>query len=186
MSKPGTILSVKSRAILETERLLLRELRQEDIAFVTAMLTHPEVMRYWPRPYTLQEAVEWIDRQQERYRTHGYGYWLAIEKASGQPVGQAGVLMQEVDGIEEVGIGYILHRPFWGRGFATEAARGCLHYAFETLRRDRVAILIRPENTSSLRVAQRLNVRLEKCTHYAGFEHLVFVLHRGEAEQETE
>jgi ribosomal-protein-alanine N-acetyltransferase len=175
---------VENRIILETERLLLRELTHNDLEFLTEMLAHPEVMRYWPRPYTPKEAVEWIDRHRERYRTHGYGYWLAIEKANRQPVGQAGVLMQEVGGVEETGIGYMLHRPFWGQGFATEAARGCLHYAFETLGRDRVVVLIRPENTSSLRVAQRLNVRLEKSTHYAGFEHHVFVLHRGEAEQE--
>lgn len=183
--KPGTILPVENRVILETERLLLRELTHNDLEFLTEMLAHPEVMRYWPRPYTPEEAGEWIDRHRERYRIHGYGYWLAIEKASGLPVGQVGVLMQEVDGVEETGIGYMLHRPFWGQGFATEAARGCLHYAFETLGHDRVVILIRPENAPSMRVAQRLNARLERSTHYAGFEHFVFVLHRRDMEQEA-
>lgn len=175
---------MKNRVIVETERLLLREMSQEDSAFVTAMLTHPEVMRYWPRPYTPQEAVEWIERHKERFRTHGDGYWLAIEKTGGQPVGQAGVLRQEVDGVEETGIGYILHRPFWGQGFATEAARGCLQYAFETLGRDRVVVLIRPENEASLKVARRLNAPLEKNTHYAGFEHHVFVINRPRADTE--
>lgn len=163
----------------------MRELTHNDLEFLTEKLAHPEVMRYWHRPSTPEEASEWIDRHRERYRTHGYGYWLAIEKASGQPVGQAGVLAQEVDGVEETGIGYILHRPFWGQGFATEAARGCLRYAFETLGRARVVILIRPENAPSLRVAERLNARLERSTHSAGFEHLVFVLHRREMERET-
>ena len=80
------------RAVLETPRLLLRELGVEDLDFIAELLGDPLVMRYWPRPYTREEAAEWIRRQQQRYARDGHGYWLAVEKASGQPVGQVGLL----------------------------------------------------------------------------------------------
>ncbi len=100
------------RVILETPRILLRELAEADLDFVATMLGHPEVMHFWPRPYTRPEAMDWIRRNQERYRRDGYGYWLALEKSTRQPIGQAGVLAQEVDGVIETSLGYILHRPF--------------------------------------------------------------------------
>src|SRR5262245_55994518 len=134
------------KLILETSRLVLRELAPEDIDFVAEMLGHPEVMRFWPRPYSRAEAADWIRRHQERYASHGYGYWLAIDKQSGLRVGQAGVLVQQVEGVAETGLGYIIHQPFWRQGLATEAAVACRQYAFERLDKERVIALIRPEN----------------------------------------
>jgi RimJ/RimL family protein N-acetyltransferase len=112
--------------ILETPRLILRELMLDDLDFVAEMLAHPEVMAFWPRPYTRDEAEAWIRRQQGRYTRDGYGYWLALDRTSGRPIGQAGLLALSVDSVAETGIGYIIHRPFWRQGYATEAARACL------------------------------------------------------------
>jgi [ribosomal protein S5]-alanine N-acetyltransferase len=166
------------RIIVETPRLILRELEESDIDFVAEMLGDPEVMRFWPRPYTREEAVQWIERFQERYELHGHGYWLAMEKETGQPVGQAGVLNQDVEGVLEIGLGWIMHRPYWRRGFATEAAIGCRDYAFTMENRERIIALIRPENTPSRGVAAKLGMNLEKSVQYSGFEHLVFVSNR--------
>jgi [ribosomal protein S5]-alanine N-acetyltransferase len=166
------------KIILETPRLVLRELEKSDIDFVAEMLEDEEVMRFWPRPYTREEAVQWIERFQERYELHGHGYWLAIEKETGQPVGQAGVLNQDMEGAVEIGLGWIMHRPYWRRGFATEAAMACREYAFEVEKRERVVALIRPENTPSRGVAAKLGMALEKSVPYSGFEHLVFVSNR--------
>jgi ribosomal-protein-alanine N-acetyltransferase len=162
--------------LLETARLVLREIDLDDLDFVAAMLAHPEVMRFWPKCYSREEAEVWIRRQQDRYARDGYGYWLVLDKAGGQPVGQAGLLKLEVDGIAEVGLGYIIHRPFWGRGFATEAAAASRDYAFETLGEQRVIAPIRPENIASQRVALKLGMQPQKRTMYAGFEHIIFCL----------
>ena len=164
--------------VLETSRLLLRELVPDDLDFVAAMLADPEVMRYWPRPYSREEAEDWVRRQRERYARDGYGYWLAVERATGRPVGQTGLLTVEVDGVEEAALGYIIHRPFWRRGFATEAAAAILDYAFGTLGKQRVIAPIRPENEPSLAVARKLGMAPERRTSFAGFEHLVFALTR--------
>jgi RimJ/RimL family protein N-acetyltransferase len=165
-------------SILETKRLILREMSLADLDFVAAMLAHPEVMHHWPKCYNREEAAEWIKRQQKRYATDGVGYWLALDKASGQPVGQAGLLVLQVDGVEEIGLGYIMHRPFWGNGFASEAAAASMDYGFKALGRSRFIALIRPENVPSQRVALKLGMKLEKSTHHADYRHLVFVTPR--------
>jgi len=69
-------------------------------------------------------------------------------------VGDCGLVIQEVDGIEELEVGYHFNRKYWGRGFATEAARACMDYAFERLGRRRVISMIRPDNAPSRRVAE--------------------------------
>ena len=163
------------RTILETPRLVLRELMLDDLDFVAEMLAHPEVMFFWPKLCTRDEAEAWIRRHQERYAHDGYGYWLALDKVSGQPIGQAGLLAQEVDGVEETGIGYIIHRPFWRRGYATEAALACRDYAFEKLGKERIVVLVRPENVVSQSVARKLGAQPERETVYAGLVHRVFV-----------
>jgi RimJ/RimL family protein N-acetyltransferase len=166
--------------ILQTPRLSLRELASADLDVVAAMLAHPDVMRFWPRCYTRAEAEDWIGRQRARYAQDGFGYWLAVERATGQPVGQAGLLALTVDGRADTALGYILHRPFWGQGFATEAGVACLDYAFTTLRLARVIAPIRPENTLSRAVAARLGLREGPATFYAGFTHLIYAITQAE------
>jgi RimJ/RimL family protein N-acetyltransferase len=163
------------KSVVETKRLILREMSLADLDFVGAMLAHPEVMHYWPKCYSREEAADWIKRQQKRYAADGVGYWLALDKASGRPVGQAGLLVQQVDGAEEIGLGYIIHRPFWRKGFASEAAAGSMDYALKALGRRRLVALIRPENVPSQGVALKLGMAVEKTTRHADFEHLVFV-----------
>jgi RimJ/RimL family protein N-acetyltransferase len=165
--------------ILETSRLILREMSLDDLDFVAAMLADPEVMRYYPKCYSRAEAGIWIERQMKRYARHGHGLWLVLDKATGQPVGQAGLLIQQVRGVEEKEVAYLTARPSWRRGFATEAARACRDYAFEVLGRQRVIALIRPENIPSQAVARKLGLQPEPDRiQHSGFEHIVFAVSR--------
>lgn len=157
-----------------TERLRLRELTLADLDFVEELMSHPEVMRFFAKCYSRAEAEDWVRRQRERYETVGHGYWLVEEKTLGHPVGQAGVMLIEVEGAELPALGYIIHRPYWGRGYATEAAAASRDYAFDTLGRRRVITLIRPENRASQRVAEKIGMRAERQTTFAGFEHVLF------------
>src|SRR5262245_551276 len=108
------------RGILETSRLRLRELGMGDLDFIAELMAHPEVMQFWPQVYNRFETETWIRRYQERYERDGCGYWLALNKDTGQPIGQAGLIVHELDGVMETDIGYIIHRPFWRQGYATE------------------------------------------------------------------
>src|SRR5260221_4850928 len=157
------------KPVLETARLVLREMSLADLDFIAEMLAHPEVMRFWPKCYDRDEAADWVRRQQARYAKDGVGYWLVLERATGQPLGQAGLLVLQVDGREEIGLGYIIHRPFWRKGFAVEAAAGDLDYTATQLGRDRVVDLVRPENLPSQAVARKVGMEVEKRTHHADY-----------------
>ncbi|HZZ73359.1 MAG TPA: GNAT family N-acetyltransferase [Pirellulales bacterium] len=164
---------------LQTERLILREMSLDDLDFVAAMLADPEVMRFYPKCYSRDEAAVWIERQQNRYAKHGHGLWLAVERDSQQPIGQVGLVIQRLEGIEEREVGYLVHRPFWRRGFALEGARACRDFAFDRLDRQRVLALIRPENVPSRGVASKLGMRpLPHSIVHSGFEHLVYAIER--------
>lgn len=162
-----------SDEVLRTERLVLRQLEPGDLDAVAEMLADPDVMRYWPRPHTREEAQAWIEKQLGRYARDGHGYWLVLDGASGTPVGQAGLMTLDVQGEPLVGLGYIVHRPFWRRGFATEASAGCLDHAFGPLGLERVIALIRPENVPSVGVADKLGMTPCGRTQFAGFDHLI-------------
>ncbi len=163
---------------LESKRLLLREMTFDDLDFVAEMLAHPEVMRFYPKRFNRSEARDWLQGQLWRYENHGYGLWLTLEKASSVTVGQVGLLRKKVLGQDEDEIGYLLHRPYWGRGYATEAAAAVRDYAFGRLERERVVSLIRPENLPSRRVAERLGMKPLDHETCWGWEHLVYGLTR--------
>jgi len=166
------------KQILQTDRLLLRELDSADLSFLLDLLSDPDVMRFWPNPLTKEECNDWLQRQRVRYEEHGYGYWLAINKAGGEPLGQAGLLQIEVDHRSETALGYIIRKAYWNRGYATEAAAGCLEYAFETLEVSRVIAPIRPGNTPSERVAVKMGMLPERTVAFAGFPHSIYVVTR--------
>jgi len=162
--------------IPETERLSFSELSHDDLDFVAEMLADPEVMRFYPKRHSRAESLEWIDRNRARYQRDGHGLWLVRERETGSPVGQVGLTLQDVNGTIEPEIGYLLHRTCWGRGLATEAARGVRDFAFDGLRLARVFSLIRPENRPSRRVAIRIGMRVVGRATHAGLDHLVHAI----------
>ncbi|MET0553487.1 MAG: GNAT family N-acetyltransferase [Vicinamibacteria bacterium] len=164
--------------ILETARLRLRELAPTDLDFVAEMLAHPEVMRFYPKRYARDEAAEWLDRQRARYRRDGHGLWLVEDRAGLTPIGQIGLVLQTVGGEALPEIGYLVHRPYWRRGYASEAARGVRDHAFAAFRYPRVISLVRPENAPSQGVARTLGMRPTTQTMHGGFVHDVWSVAR--------
>ena len=167
-----------TRWILETPRLKLREIEDSDIDFMAAMVGDPEVMRYYPMVYDRAGAQSWIDRARWRYAEQGTGFWLVIDRITNEPRGQVGVLQQEVEGVRESEVGYMIHRPYWRQGLAYEAAAACHDYLFHTLDQPRVIALVRPVNTPSQGVARKLGMTVEKRVMFRDYEHDVFVRHR--------
>jgi [ribosomal protein S5]-alanine N-acetyltransferase len=168
-------------SVFETERLRAREMSIGDLDFLASLLSDAEVMRFYPRRYDRSGARRWIERQLRRYERDGHGFWLVLERESDEPVGQVGLLMQSVDGRREPEVGYLIHRPFWRRGYATEAALATRDHALDERGYPRVISLIRPENLPSQGVARKLGMERERTTTFAGLEHWVFAVSRAEA-----
>lgn len=158
--------------ILETERVFLRELTQEDFAALCQILQDEETMYAYEGAFSDGEVQEWLDRQLARYGKYGFGLWAVISKESGELIGQCGLTMQPWKDGEVLEIGYLLRRDCWHRGYATEAARACKRYAFEVLHADEVCSIIRDTNTASQNVALRNGMTVRDCwtKHYRGVD----------------
>jgi RimJ/RimL family protein N-acetyltransferase len=167
-----------SEPILETPRLSLREMSWEDLDFLAAMLADEQVMRHYVKCCTREESEAWLGRVLDRYEKHGHAFWLVSLRATGEPIGQVGLLLQHVDEVDESEIGYMIHAPYWRQGYALEAASAVRDYAFGALDRSRVISLIRPANIPSQRVALRVGLKPEKLTRWHDLDHLVFSLKR--------
>ena len=124
--------------IFETERLLLREMGQEDFKDLAEILQNPKVMYAYEHDFTNEDVQIWLNRQIDRYRRYGFGLWPLILKETNEMVGQAGLTMQPYKNTEVLEIGYLLKEKYWHHGYAREAASGCKKYAFEKLDYDKV------------------------------------------------
>ncbi|MGA3052673.1 MAG: GNAT family N-acetyltransferase [Candidatus Korobacteraceae bacterium] len=169
--------------MLETERLILRRLRPEDADAIFAVLGDPIAMQYYPRTFDRKDAEEWIERNLRRYTEYGHGLYAVVLKTSGDVVGDCGLVTQQIDGRPELEVGYHLRRDQWGHGYATEAARGCMDYAFRELAAAKVISLIRQENLPSRRVAERNGMRVERQVMHFGLMHLMYAACRPSDEE---
>ena len=160
--------------ILETPRLILREFASDDGDALALILSDAETMRFYPSPFDRAGVDDWIARNRNRYAKDGHGLWAMVLKANGEFIGDCGLVVQEVDGANEIEIGYHVRRDLWGQGFATEAARACRDYGFARLPADRLISLIRPENLASRRVAEKNGMAVWKEVIRVGFPHLVY------------
>jgi [ribosomal protein S5]-alanine N-acetyltransferase len=163
-----------NQVVLETERLRLREISYADLDDLLVFWSDAETMRHFPRPLDEEAMRAWIERNLKRYDQYGHGLWAVILKESGAFAGDCGLIWQEVDGVEELEVGYHFNKAFWGHGLATEAARGCMEYAHTQLGRQRIISLIRPENFPSRRVAERNGLQIEKEVFWRGYQHYVY------------
>ena len=141
-----------------TPQLVFREMTPDDLDDMAALLGDPEVMRYYPRPKTRDEASAWITWNQQLYRTHGYGLWLLSLRDTSTFVGDCGLTPQQVDGATEIEVGYHVRACLQGRGLATEAAAACRDYARDVLGAGRLIAIIDPHNQPSQRVAENLGL----------------------------
>lgn len=163
---------------IETARLRLRAITQDDLDDLLDIWHDPQAMRLFPKRLDRDEMSAWIDRNQQRYVEYGHGIWAVILKETGAFVGDCGLVWQDVGGAQELEVGYHFKPAFWGHGYAPEAARACIDYAFEQLSHPRVISMIRPENTASRRVAEKNGLRYEKQLEWRGYLHNVFVIEK--------
>lgn len=158
---------------LETPRLILRPLTLDDTEAMLAIWGDAETMRWYPAPYTRQQMIERIQAQVARYAS-GTGQLGLVLRASGELIGDCGPVWHEIDGLQELEVGYHVRRDQWGKGYAPEAASAILAYVRNSLHKTNPISLIRPENLASRRVAEKNGARLEKTVFWRGYDHCVY------------
>ncbi|MEA4860444.1 hypothetical protein SDC9_106597 [bioreactor metagenome] len=166
------------KIILETERLLLREMTQQDYPMLSAILQDAQTMYAYEGPFSDEETQAWLERNLKRYKEDGFGLWAVALKETGIMIGQAGLTWQTIGDAKVLEVGYLFNRTYWGKGYATEAAIACKEYAFTKHHAQEVYSIIRDTNIASMNVAIRsgMLVRNRFVKHYRGADmlHLVF------------
>ena len=175
---------------IETERLLLRGWRKEDLEPYARLCADPEVMRFIGVGSTLtrEQSEAQISRFIRHWEERGFGLWALEDKGSGSFVGFAGLAHQEdwSEGEHKTEVGWRLDRASWGRGLATEAAKASVAYGFRALDLERIISIIQPENHASRRVAEKAGLSLRGETRWRGVDVVWYAIDRGLWKPEAE
>ena len=149
---------------METERLRLREFRDDDLDILAAMVADAEQMTFYPRPKTRDEAAAWIRLNRELYAARGFGTWLIELGSQSQFAGYCGIRPLELEQVAEIEIGWHVHKRFWNQGIASEAASLVCRTAATRWRLARLVALVHPAHRGSRRVAENIGMRPERTT----------------------
>lgn len=158
--------------IIKTPRLALRPLQPADAATLHRIYQTEGVLRYFPNPNPppLEKVQRFIAGQQEHWEKFGYGNWgiLPDDSSADEIIGWAG--LQFLPELNETEVGYLLDKPFWGKGYATEAARASLEFGFSHFAFSQLIALVHPENTASRRVLEKCGLTYLETIHLWGID----------------
>ncbi len=157
--------------VLETARLTLRHVELGDADLFVELLNDPDFIRYVADRgvRTSEQAIAYLEeRILPSYAKHGFGFYVAELKESGESIGICGLVKRET--LDDVDVGFSILRKFWGQGYATEAASAVIDFGRTQLRLPRVVAIAASENTNSINVLKKLGLRFEKTIRLPGYE----------------
>lgn len=166
----------------ESERLLFRTIEYSDFNDWMEFFKDPITHQYWIAELKSPEieCENWYKKQFHRYENNLGGMNALIEKQSGKLIGHCGLLVQNVDGVSELEIGYSLLPEFWNKGLATESAKKCRDFAFENNFSDSLISIISLTNKPSENVAIKNGMKIDKVTEYYGNAVNIFRIYKSE------
>lgn len=140
---------------MQTDRLTLRPLLPADTESLHRIYQNEGVLRYFPNPLPppLETVQKFITIQQAHWEKYGYGDWGILPEGAQVIIGWAG--LQYLPELDETEVGFLLDRPCWGRGYATEAAQASLRFGFKQFSLDHIIALVHPDNLASIRVIEK-------------------------------
>jgi len=164
--------------IIETERLILREMTLDDLPAMREIVCDEQTMYAWNGAWSEEECLEGLHKQMRGYREDGYGRWAVVLRETGKVIGICGLQWCDTDKDSVLEIGYLFNRAYWHYGYAAEAAIASKRYAFDILRVEEVFSLIRDTNIPSMNVAIRngMLIRRQFVKQYKGenMPHYIF------------
>ena len=167
------------KAVLETERLIIREMEQSDLEALCKIMCDEEVMRAaYESAFSIEEVQGWLNRHLKRYEDYGFGLWAVVLKETKEMIGQCGLTLQSWRDEEILEIGYLFQKAYWHKGYATEAAIACKEYAFSVLKASSVYSTIMDSHIASQKVAERNGMKImDKDTKNFRFVDMDFLLY---------
>ena len=168
------------KIFLETNRIILRYMTKNDFGDLKMMLQNPKVMYAWEKAFNENEIHQWLDKNLKMYEKYDLGYFIIEDKNTGEITGQAALMPDSINNKKYYEIGYILKEEHWHKGYAAEAARVLAEYAFKDLKLEEIIFEIRPNNTKSRKVAEKMGAKIcgtfTKTVFEKEMEHLIYAL----------
>jgi RimJ/RimL family protein N-acetyltransferase len=163
---------------IQTERLILRQLQALDAITLHRIYQSDGVLQYFPNPHppALEKVERFIAGQQAHWEKHGFGDWGILLAGDDQIIGWAG--LQYLPELDETEVGFLLDRPYWGMGYATEAAQASLSFGFKYFDLDHIIALVHPGNLASRRVIEKNGMDYVESVQLWGIELMRYLLKR--------
>jgi [ribosomal protein S5]-alanine N-acetyltransferase len=149
--------------VIETERLILRKFTVDDASFILGLLNTPSWLRFIGdrNVHSVEEAKQFLlNGYLKSYETHGFGFYVAVEKATQNSIGMCGLVKRNT--LENVDIGFAFMPEFMGKGYGFEAASATLNYAENVLRLEKVIAIVDPENVVSIALIKKIGLQFER------------------------
>ena len=150
------------KMILETERLFLREMTMDDFDALYAVLSDAEIMQHYPYSFDEERVRSWIERNMDRYKNDGFGFWAVCLKDTGEMIGDCGLTLQNIDGQMLPEIGYHIRRDQQRKGYAKEAAMAVRDWAFQNTEYPALYSYCKYTNVGSFKTAESIGMHFEK------------------------
>jgi [ribosomal protein S5]-alanine N-acetyltransferase len=140
---------------IQTNTLILRPLEPADAVTLHRINQSEGVLRYFPvtTPPPLEKVQRFIAGQAAHWEKYGYGNWGILPEGEREIIGWVG--LQYLPELKETEVGFLLDRPFWGKGYATQSALASLDFGFQSIHLDHIIALVHPENMASRRVIEK-------------------------------
>jgi RimJ/RimL family protein N-acetyltransferase len=163
----------------ETERLILRQMTEEDTDAMLLVFSDPKVMKYFGGVIFDRPRMEkWVAENLEHHQEHGFSLWSVVLKETGEVIGDCGLETDTIEGELKVGLGFDFQSKYWNQGYATEAAKAALAHGFATYGLDKIYGWIDPENKASQRVAEKAGMKVEKMVDRGGKKYALVAIEK--------
>ena len=175
-----TPMEYKAEVVLETERLLLREMNMGDYDALYKILADSDIMRHYPYTFDERRVRGWIERNMERYLRDGFGLWAVCLKDNGEMIGDCGLTLQNIEGEMLPEIGYHIRRDCQRKGYAKEAAKAVMDWAFRNTDYPALYSYCKYTNEASIRTAEAIGMQFDReyPDEVNGITHVSVILRR--------
>lgn len=163
-------MSATNPITLSTKRLVLRPFTMGDAPNLFKIVQETDIFRYFPNktPWEMEKVERNIKYQFEQWQVHGYGQMAVTLAVTGQLLGWCG--LEFISDTNETEVGYLLSKTFWGKGYATEAAKASVKFGLENIGLKQIIGLTDPENIASQRVLEKCGMTFTRRQAYFGME----------------